>query len=73
MSYFTYSKLAIETLEPGVKYVFEHISHVVLVSLLLTLNIYLLVGLHVFILVHSTLGCKRIYFYNSTSNRSVEP
>ena len=35
-----YSKLTIEALEQGVKYViFEHISHLVLVFLLLTLNI----------------------------------
>ena len=38
----TFSTLAIETLEQGVKYVFivkfEHISHLVLVFLLLTLK-----------------------------------
>ena len=39
---FTCSKLTIETLEQGVKYVnFEHISHLVLVFLLLTLNMQL--------------------------------
>ena len=46
-SAFTFSKLTIETLEQGVKYVqssgvfivnFEHISHLVLVLLLLTLS-----------------------------------
>ena len=41
-SVFTSSKLTTETLEQGVKYVFivnfEHISHLVLVFLLLTLN-----------------------------------
>ena len=66
---FTYSKLTIETLGQGVKYVFEHILHLVLVFLLLTLNIYLLVGLHVFIFIHSTLGYKRINFHDSASNR----
>ena len=35
----TYSKLTIETLEQGVKYInFEHISHLALVFLLLTLS-----------------------------------
>ena len=35
---FTYSKLTIQTLEQGVEYVnFEHMSHLVLVFLLLTL------------------------------------
>ena len=36
----TYSKLTIKTLEQGVKYVhnFEHISHLILAYLLLTLN-----------------------------------
>ena len=48
---FTCSKLTIETLEQGVKYKsgvfivnFEHISHLVLVFLLLTLNMQLPAG-----------------------------
>ena len=71
---FACSKLTIETLEQGVKYVqrlrsgifivnFEHISHLVLVFLLLTLNMQLSAGfgIYVYVYVNKTLGVHLTY------------
>ena len=57
-----------ETLVSNSKFVFSNFE-----KCPINWEILLVVGLHVFILIHPTKGSKRIYFHDTASKREVEP